>query len=363
METWQKMLQASKTRPAEVTRRFGIDPAPLDAVAAEYPMRINPYYLSLIKEVNDPIWRQAVPSEEELRDSVCPADPLEEENQSPVPNLVHRYPDRVLFLVCSECAMYCRFCTRKRKVGGENMLVSRETIEGGLDYIRSHPEIRDVILSGGDPLLLSDEKLEGILQALRAIDHVEIIRIGSRVPVVLPQRITPALVRVLRKYHPLFLNTHFNHPDEITAQAAKACARLADAGIPLGNQSVLLRGVNDDPAVMKRLMQKLLAVRVRPYYLYQADMVRGTDHFRTSVEEGLEIMRALRGHSSGLGVPAYVIDAPGGGGKIPLLPDYLQSLGEDVELKNYRGETYRYANPSVKTHEEKRQVGNASLNW
>jgi lysine 2,3-aminomutase len=187
---------------------------------------------------------------------------------------------------------------------------------------------------------------------------VEIIRIGSRVPVVLPQRITPALVRVLRKYHPLYLNTHFNHPDEITEQAAKACARLADAGIPLGNQSVLLRGVNDDPAVMKRLMQKLLAIRVRPYYLYQADMVQGTNHFRTSVEEGLEIIRALRGHSSGLGVPAYVIDAPGGGGKIPLLPDYLQSLGEEVVLKNYLGETYRYANVAPEVPEERRRAAN-----
>ncbi|MDO3378575.1 KamA family radical SAM protein [Geoalkalibacter halelectricus] len=359
METWQKILQASLTRPADVTRRFGIDPAPLEAVAAEYPMRINPYYLSLIKEVNDSIWRQAVPAAEELQDGVCPADPLEEENQSPVPNLVHRYPDRVLFLVCSECAMYCRFCTRKRKVGGENMQITRETIEGGLDYIRNHAEIRDVILSGGDPLLLADEKLDGILKALRAIPHVEIIRIGSRVPVVLPQRITPALVRVLRKYHPLYLNTHFNHPDEITEQAVKACARLADAGIPLGNQSVLLRGVNDDPAVMKRLMQKLLTIRVRPYYLYQADMVRGTNHFRTSVEEGLEIIRALRGHSSGLGVPAYVIDAPGGGGKIPLLPDYLQSLGEEVVLKNYLGDTYRYANVAPEVPEERRRVVNA----
>ncbi len=359
METWQKMLQASITRPGEITRRFGIDPGPLAAVAEQYPMRINPYYLSLIRAVGDPIWRQAVPSEEELHDSVCPADPLEEENQSPVPNLVHRYPDRALFLVCSECAMYCRFCTRKRKVGGEAMVVSRETIEGGLAYIRSRPGIRDVILSGGDPLLLGDDKLDWILKELRAIPHVEIIRIGSRVPVVLPQRITPALVRVLRKYHPLFLNTHFNHPDEITEQAAKACARLADAGIPLGNQSVLLRGVNDDPQVMKRLMQRLLAIRVRPYYLYQADMVQGTNHFRTSVEEGIEIIRAIRGHSSGLGVPAYVIDAPGGGGKIPILPDYLQSLGEEVVLKNYLGETYRYANVTPALPEERRRVANA----
>lgn len=358
METWQKLLQASITRPAQITPRFGIDPAPLAEVAEHYPMRITPYYQGLIREVGDPIWKQAVPDAAELRDSVCLTDPLEEENQSPVPNLVHRYPDRVLFLVCSECAMYCRFCTRKRKVGGADMVITGETIARGIDYIRSHPEIRDVILSGGDPLLLADEKLDGILTALRAIPHVEIIRIGSRIPVVLPQRITLGLIRVLRKHHPLYLNTHFNHPDEITETSAKACARLADAGIPLGNQTVLLRGVNDDPAVMKRLMQKLLAIRVRPYYLYQADLVQGTDHFRTTVEEGLEIVRALRGHTSGLGVPAYVIDAPGGGGKIPLLPDYLQEMGEDeVRLKNYRGDLYSYRNAGPKELvEEERKV-------
>ncbi len=358
METWQKILQGSITRPGDLTRRFGVDPRPLEEVAERYPMRVNPYYLSLIRSVDDPIWRQAVPAAEELQDTVCPADPLEEENQSPVPNLVHRYPDRVLFLVSSECAMYCRFCTRKRKVGGENMVITQKTIEQGLAYIRSHPEIRDVILSGGDPLLLADERLDWILRELRKIPTVEIIRIGTRVPVVLPQRITPALVRVLRRYHPLFINTHFNHPDEITETASRACARLADAGIPLGNQTVLLRGVNDDPLVMKRLMQKLLTIRVKPYYIYQADMVQGTDHFRTTVEEGIEVIRALRGHTSGMGVPAYVIDAPGGGGKIPLLPDYLQSVGLDVVLKNYRGDTYTYKNALNKAKEERRSAAN-----
>jgi lysine 2,3-aminomutase len=355
METWQKLLQASITRPGDLTRRFGVDPRPLEEVAQRYPMRVNPYYLGLIREVGDPIWRQAVPAEEELQDSVCCADPLDEENQSPVPNLVHRYPDRALFLVCSECAMYCRFCTRKRKVGGDSMVVNRQTIEAGLEYLRSQPQIRDVILSGGDPLLLADENLDWILRELRRIPTVEIIRIGSRVPVVLPQRITPALVKVLRRYHPLYLNTHFNHPDEITDAAARACARLADAGIPLGNQTVLLRGVNDDAAVMKRLMQKLLAIRVRPYYIYQADMVQGTDHFRTTVEEGLEVLRALRGHTTGMAVPAYVIDAPGGGGKIPLLPDYLQSLGDEVRLRNYQGLEYSYRNARSKPVEEERQ--------
>lgn len=348
METWQKLLQASIVRPGDLTRRFGIDPTPLEKVAEQYPMRVNPYYLGLIKYVGDPIWRQAVPSEEEVHDAVCPADPLNEENQSPVANVVHRYPDRVLFLVSSECAMYCRFCTRKRKVGGERMQITSETIRDGISYIRSNPAIRDVILSGGDPFLLSDDKLEGIISELRAIPTVEMIRIGTRVPVVLPQRVTPGLVRMLRKYHPIYVNTHFNHPDEITDASAKACIRLVDAGIPVGNQSVLLRGVNDDAVVMKRLMQKLLMIRVKPYYVYQADMVQGTDHFRTTVEEGIEVMRALRGHTSGMAVPAYVIDAPGGGGKIPILPDYLQSLGDEVVLHNYEGKKFSYINAAKK---------------
>ena len=344
MKTWQKHLQASITSPGELTHRFGVDSHPLEEVAERYPMRVTPYYLGLIKHEGDPIWKQAIPDTREVQDDVCLVDPLEEENQSPVPNLVHRYPDRVLFLVSSECAMYCRFCTRKRKVGGDDMHITTDSISDGINYISRHPEIRDVIVSGGDPLLLSDNKLDSILGRLRAIPHVEIIRIGTRVPVVLPMRITKKLVKVLKKYHPLFINTHFNHPDEITEQSTKACARLADAGIPLGNQTVLMRGINDDPLVMKRLMQKLLTIRIRPYYIYQADLVQGTDHFRTSVEEGLEVIRALRGYTSGMAVPAFVIDAPGGGGKIPLLPEYLQSLGNDVILKNYLGETYRYQN-------------------
>jgi len=351
MELWQKMLQDSITTPALLTRRYGIDPQPLVEVTERYPMRVTPYYLSLIQSVGDPIWRQAVPSTDELETGQCCADPLDEEQQSPVPNLVHRYPDRALFMVCSECAMYCRFCTRKRKVGKEHMQINSDTIAAGLDYIRNHPEIRDVILSGGDPLLLSNERLEAILKELRAIPSVQIIRIGTRIPVVLPQRITQALVRMLHRYHPLYINTHFNHPDEITPASTKAITRLADAGIPLGNQTVLLRGVNDDPLVMRRLMQKLLMIRVKPYYLYQADLVTGTEHFRTTVEEGLEIMYALRGHTSGMAVPAYVIDAPGGGGKIPLLPDYLQSLGNEVLLKNYQGRDYRYPNALPKPEE------------
>jgi lysine 2,3-aminomutase len=352
MEIWQNLLQKSITDPVRLAQHFNVDPTPMLEVAERYPLRINPYYLSLIREVGDPIWKQAVPDPLELQDMVCHVDPLNEENQSPVPNVVHRYPDRVLFIISSTCAMYCRFCTRKRKVGCADMEVTEETIAAGIAYIRAHHEIRDVILSGGDPLLRSDESLERILSQLRAIKHVEIIRIGSRVPVVLPQRITPKLVGMLRRYHPLYLNTHFNHPDEITPQSSVACARLADAGIPLGNQTVLMRGINDDPLVMRRLMQKLLMIRVRPYYIYQADLVQGTDHFRTSVEEGLEIMRALRGYTSGMAVPAYVIDAPGGGGKIPLLPEYLQQLGSDVVLKNYRGDVYHYPNAEPAVEQE-----------
>ena len=354
MESWKKLLQNSLTEPVALATRFGIDPAPLVEVAARYPMRINPYYLGLIQQVGDPIWKQAVPDALELQDQVCHLDPLNEENQSPIPNLVHRYPDRVLFMISSTCAMYCRFCTRKRKVGCSEMAISSESLAAGIAYIREHAEIRDVILSGGDPLLLSDENLDSILSRLRAISHLEIIRIGTRIPVVLPQRITPSLVRVLKRYHPLYINTHFNHPSEVTPQAARACALLANAGIPLGNQTVLMRGVNDDPLVMRSLMQRLLVIRVRPYYIYQADQVQGTDHFRTSVEEGLEIMRALRGYTSGIAVPTYVIDAPGGGGKIPLLPDYLQQLGSDVLLKNYRGDLYHYTNAEPVSVAEKR---------
>jgi lysine 2,3-aminomutase len=245
------------------------------------------------------------------------------------------------------CASYCRFCTRKRKVGDPSKIHPRY-IEDGVDYIRNHPEVRDVIISGGDPLMLGDRKLEYILKLLRDIPHVEILRIGTRIPCFLPQRITPELTAMLKKYHPLYVNVHFNHPDEITEEAARALNLLADAGIPLGNQAVLLKGVNDDPLVMRRLMQKLLAVRVRPYYIYQADYVTGTEHLRTTVEKGLEIMESLRGWTSGLAVPYYCIDAPGGGGKIPVLPKYLQSISDEkVVLRNYAGELFVY--PQVKT--------------
>ncbi|MCI5146503.1 MAG: KamA family radical SAM protein, partial [Candidatus Electrothrix sp. AR3] len=253
-------------------------------------------------------------------------------------NLVHKYPDRALLLVSNQCAMYCRFCTRKRKVGKAAMQISEETLAAGMHYLRETPTIREVLLSGGDPLLLSDQQLEDILQRLRAIKHIEVIRIGSRAPCTLPMRITPELVAMLRKYHPLYLNTHFNHPAEITRQATQACCLLADAGIPLGCQTVLLRGVNDCPEIMRELMCRLLKIRVRPYYLMQADLTRGTSHFRTDIQTGLKIMKSLIGTVSGMAVPTYVLDAPKGRGKIPLTPDYITSHNDDsLEFINYQG--------------------------
>jgi len=345
MKKWQAILQKSVISPDQLIRRFGDIPGDIARVAESYPMRINPYYLNLIKSPGDAIWRQAVPDTLELDDSVCLEDPLNEENLSPVPNLVHKYPDRALFLVHNQCAVYCRFCTRKRKVGTRNMLISSDTIKKGLHYLQQTSSIRDVLLSGGDPLLLEDEKLDYILARLRAIKHLDIIRIGSRVPCTLPMRVTKKLAAVIRRHHPVFINTHFNHPDEVTPEAALACKRLADAGIPLGSQTVLLKGVNDDPEIIKQLLYKLLRIRVKPYYLFQTDMTRGTDHFRTSIEKGLEIMESLIGHVSGMAVPTFAVDAPGGGGKIPLLPDYVKHLGRSLVFRNYCGVTCTYDNP------------------
>ncbi|OGQ98690.1 MAG: lysine 2,3-aminomutase [Deltaproteobacteria bacterium RIFOXYD12_FULL_57_12] len=344
MKHWQQLLQASLSHPEELAARFKIDPAPLVAVAAAYPMRINPYYLNLIRRPGDPLWCQAVPDVRELTDRICQPDPLNEEQLSPVPNLVHKYPDRALFLVNDQCAMYCRFCTRKRKVGTKRMIITSDTIKAGLDYLGRTPEIRDVLLSGGDPLLLEDEKLQWLLESLRRIPSIEIIRIGSRVPCTLPMRITTRLAALLKRYHPLYINTHFNHPDEITPAAALACQRLAAAGIPLGCQTVLLRGINDDPLIMKTLFHQLLRIRVRPYYLFQGDMTKGTDHFRTPIEKGLAIMRSLIGHTSGLAVPTFAVDAPGGGGKIPLTPNYVRQMGDELVFNNYCGMTCTYGN-------------------
>ena len=312
-------------------------------------MAITPYYLSLIdlSDPFDPIRRQAVPTQHELEAAPYEAaDPLHEDTDSPVKGLTHRYPDRVLFLVTDQCSMYCRHCTRRRFAGQTDCAVPMEQIEKCIDYIRHHEEVRDVLLSGGDALMLSDGLLEKIIRELRTIDHVEIIRIGTRTPVVCPQRITPELCDMLKKYHPIWVNTHFNHPSEITPEAAAACARLADAGIPLGNQSVLLAGVNDCVHVMKKLVNELVYIRVRPYYIYACDPSLGLSHFRTPVSKGIEIMEGLRGHTSGLCVPTFVVDAPGGGGKTPVMPTYLISqTPHKIVLRNFEGVITTYTEP------------------
>jgi len=314
------------------------------------PVGITPYYASLLAEhdPDQPLRRTVVPvSGEYLRTPGEADDPLGEEHDMPVPGIVHRYPDRVLFLVTGFCSTYCRYCTRSRMVGAEGeKSVSKGDLERAIAYIADHPAIRDVLISGGDPLTLDDDRLEWILSRLRAIPHVEFLRIGTKQPVALPQRITPQLTRMLRRYHPLWMSIHFTHPDELTPEVTEACGRLADAGIPLGSQTVLLKGVNDDVETMRRLMQGLLKIRVRPYYLYQCDPISGSAHFRTPVSKGLEIIRGLRGHTTGYAVPTYVIDAPGGGGKIPLLPVYLRGRDrDDLLLANYTGQTYRYPDP------------------
>ncbi|MCK5147247.1 lysine 2,3-aminomutase [bacterium] len=316
----------------------------------KFPLAITPYYLSLIDTAdyeNDPVFRQAVPDPSELLLSACEmSDPLAEDKDSPAPQITHRYPDRVLFHVSNVCSMYCRHCTRKRKVGDRDSIPARDTLKEGIKYIAETPEVRDVLLSGGDPFLLSDKYLDWILTELGKIDHVEVIRIGTRTPVVLPYRITDELVNMLKKHQPLWVNTHFNHPREITASSKAALAKLADAGIPLGNQTVLLAGVNDCPRIMKRLVHKLVQNRVRPYYLYQCDLSEGLKHFRTPVGKGIEIIESLIGHTSGFAVPTYVIDAPGGGGKIPVMPTYLISWSTNkVVLRNYEGIITTYKEP------------------
>ncbi len=329
------------TSPADLRLKFGDKMRDLDSVTERFPMRVNSYYLSLIEKAGDPIFRQCIPDSRELSDEGL-IDPLEEEEHSPVPGLTHRYPDRVLFLVSSRCAVYCRFCNRRRKVGRPDV-VTPETIREGLAYIRSDKKIRDVLLSGGDPLLLSDKELFRILTDLRAIPHVEIIRIGSRIPCTLPQRITPGLAEMLKGFHPLYINAHFNHPRELTFEAAAACSRLADAGIPLGCQTVLLKGVNDDPFVMKSLMQGLLKMRAKPYYLFQADLVKGTSHFWTPLERGLEIMNALQGHTSGMCLPHFAVDLPHGGGKVPLLPNYVEEKKDNgLVLRTFEQKRHFY---------------------
>ena len=323
----------------------------LEQTVETFPISVTPYYLSIIDTEdleNDPVYKQAFPSTSELQLNNCDMrDPLGEEKDSPVPGITHRYPDRVLLLVSNVCAMYCRHCTRKRKVGDRDVIPDREEIEVGLDYIRKTPTVRDVLLSGGDPFMLSDDYLDWILGELRSIEHVEVIRIGTRTPAVLPYRITDNLVDMLKKHHPLWINTHFNHPREITQSSRNALKKMADAGIPLGNQSVLLAGVNDCPRIMRALVHKLVQNRVRPYYLYQCDLSEGLAHFRTPVGKGIEIIESLIGHTSGFAVPTYVIDAPGGGGKIPVMPNYLISWSTNkVILRNYEGVISTYREPN-----------------
>ena len=349
MESWQQQLSQSAVKIEDLPF---IPESPeyreqLKKVGEIYPIRINSYFLNQIKGPNDPLWKQVVPTIEELDDytdgDILTADPLNEEGDMPVPELVHRYPDRVLLMINNQCPIVCRFCTRKRKIGFPG-IVTRDTLRQGIEYIRNNPEIRDVIMSGGDPLLVPDKELDRILGELRSIPHLEIIRIGTRVPGTLPSRITENLCSILKKYHPLYFNMHFNHPSEITPEVEKSCAMLADIGIPLGSQTVLLKGVNDNSQTMKELMLKLLKNRVKPYYIYQADMTEGTDHFRTSVEKGLDILRDLMGHISGMAVPYFVIDAPGGGGKVRLLPNSIVEQNKDeVVITNYEGKVFRYS--------------------
>ncbi|MBU0991340.1 MAG: lysine 2,3-aminomutase [Proteobacteria bacterium] len=314
-----------------------------------FRMAVTPYYASLadLSAAHCPIKAQAIPSEKEalfLESDMD--DPLEEDRDSPVPGLTHRYPDRVLLLVTDICSMYCRHCTRRRLVGHTDHPINMKQIETAIQYIADHEEVRDVIISGGDPLTMSDEKIEKILKGLRAIPHVEIIRIGTRTPVVLPMRITPSLIKMLRKYHPLFISTHFNHAKEITPESSRACTMLADGGFPVFNQTVLLRQVNDCPHVIKELNQKLLTIRVHPYYIYQCDLSLGISHFRTSLGKGIQIIEALRGHTSGLGVPTFVVDVPGGGGKVPLMPEYVLARSDDkAVLRNYEGAITVYTEP------------------
>jgi lysine 2,3-aminomutase len=309
-------------------------------------MGITPYFFNLIDPFDPecPIRRQMVPRIEEMTYAADDmADPCGEDHDMPVPGLVHRYPDRVLFLVTDRCASYCRYCTRSRVVSGAGEQELELDFDRAIDYLQKHTEVRDVLLSGGDALLLSDSRLKNLLSRLRAIEHIEFLRIGTRVPIFLPQRITPELCAMLKEFHPLWMSVHVNHPKELTVEVREALGRLSDAGIPLGNQSVLLRGVNDDPAVMKTLVQKLLRCRVRPYYLYQCDLIQGSSHLRTSVAKGIEIIENLRGHTTGYAIPQFVIDGPGGGGKIPVNPSYVVAQTPDrIVLRNYKGDIYEY---------------------
>ena len=338
VETLQKVIDINDEEKKEI-----------EASLNTLRMAITPYYASLMdySDRGCPIRKQAVPTSKELNmGNADMEDPLHEDVDSPVPGLTHRYPDRVLLLITDQCSMYCRHCTRRRFAGVTDKSMPMNQIDKSVKYIKNNEKIRDVLLSGGDALLVSDDKLEKIIIKLRAIEHVEIIRIGTRTPVVMPQRITDGLVEMLKKYHPIYLNLQFNHPKEITETVQKAIEKLNYAGIPVGNQSVLLKGINDQPSIMKKLVQQLLYIRIKPYYLYQCDLSKGIEHFRTSVSKGIEIIESLRQHTTGMAVPTYVIDAPGGGGKIPISPQYMVSQAENkVILRNYEGNIYAYTEP------------------
>jgi lysine 2,3-aminomutase len=351
-DDWRWQLKHRVTRAEQLKLILNLSQEEIEAIEASkgrLATAITPYFAKLMDrhDSNCPIRRQAIPTLNEFH--LSPADlldPCAEDENSPVPHLVHRYPDRVLLLVTDKCAVYCRYCTRRRMVGESEKTITAEELDQALAYIQSSKKIRDVLISGGDPLLLEDEVLDGILGKIYKIPHVEIIRIGTRVPVTLPQRITPSLTAILKKYHPLWMSIHFTHPKEITKEVRRACGLLSDAGIPLGSQTVLLRGINDRPVVMKRLMHELLKARVRPYYIYQCDLAMGTEHFRTPIAVGINIIEKLRGHTTGYAVPSFVIDAPGGGGKIPVGPTYLisQDKGKMI-LRNYQGRVFEYQEP------------------
>jgi len=346
---WHWQLKQSVSRTDQLVRFINLSENEISIFGKQshtLPLRITPYYLSLLDRdnPNQPLRKTFVPVLDELITSSGETlDPLSEENHSPVPNVVHRYPDRVLFLATGFCASYCRYCTRTHMVAKEKCQVGIKAWEPGIRYVEEHPEVRDVIISGGDPLTMPDFHIDYLLSRLRRIPHLEIIRIGTKVPVVLPQRITRSLLGILRKYHPLYISIHFSHPDELTPETRDACEKLANAGLPLGSQTVLLKGINDDVNTMRRLVHGLLKIRVRPYYLYQCDPIPGSGHFRTSISKGLDIIRGLRGFTSGYAVPQYVVDAPGGGGKIPLLPDYYRGHENGFALlENYEGRVFRY---------------------
>jgi lysine 2,3-aminomutase len=348
VRTWSDWHWQLKNRIRDLEgleRIFTLTPDEREAVIRlgnRLPLGITPYYASLLD--GSPLRRTKIPVMDEFAHSPGEYDdPLGEDAHMPVPGLVHTYPDKVLFLVTDFCATYCRYCMRSRIVGQGTFLPDHAMWERALDYIRSHPEVRDVLISGGDPLVMSDDRIEWLLQRLRAIPHVEFLRIGTKIPAVLPQRITRDLCRMLKKYHPLFMSLHFVHPDELTPETTRACERLADAGVPLGGQMVLLKGVNDDPATMKRLVLGQLKMRVKPYYLHQCDAIAGSMHFRTPIQTGMDIIRSLHGHTTGYAVPTYMVDAPGGGGKVPLTPNYVVGRqGDELVLKNYAGTLYRY---------------------